>query len=51
MKIISSSLIYSAFTSISRVAGFIRDIILANYLGAGIIADVFLCSFSISKYF
>ena len=51
MRIIKSSLIYSAFTSISRVAGFIRDIIFANYLGAGIIADVFYVAFRFPNTF
>ena len=51
MKIIKSSLTYSFFTMISRVTGFIRDIIFANYLGSGLIADVFYVAFRFPNTF
>ena len=51
MKIIRSSFTYSAFTMISRVAGFVRDIIFANYLGSGVIADVFYVAFRFPNTF
>ena len=51
MKIIRSSFTYAAFTMISRVAGFIRDIIFANYLGSGVIADVFYVAFRFPNTF
>ena len=51
MKIIRSSFTYSAFTMISRVAGFVRDIVFANYLGSGIIADVFYVAFRFPNTF
>jgi putative peptidoglycan lipid II flippase len=36
---------------ISRVAGFVRDIIFANYLGSGVIADVFYVAFRFPNTF
>ena len=51
MKIIRSSFTYSAFTMVSRVAGFVRDIIFANYLGSGVIADVFYVAFRFPNTF
>ncbi len=51
MKIFRSSFTYSAFTMISRIAGFIRDIIFANYLGSGVMADVFYVAFRFPNTF
>lgn len=51
MKIIKSSFTYSVFTMISRIAGFIRDIIFANYLGSGAAADVFYVAFRFPNTF
>lgn len=41
-KLIKSGLIFSAMTLISRVLGLVRDIVIANILGTGVSADVFL---------
>ena len=49
MNVIRSSLIYSLFTSISRVFGFLRDIFIANFLGTGVIADIFFVAFRLPK--
>ena len=51
MNVIRSSLIYSLFTSISRVFGFFRDIIIANFLGTGVIADIFFVAFRLPNTF
>ena len=51
MNVIRSSLIYSLFTSISRVFGFLRDIIIANFLGTGVIADIFFVAFRLPNTF
>jgi len=51
MNILKSSAIYSFFTFISRIFGFIRDIIFANFLGTGLIADVFYVAFRFPNTF
>ncbi|CAM3733249.1 murein biosynthesis integral membrane protein MurJ [Rheinheimera salexigens] len=40
-KLLKSGLIVSAMTLISRVLGLIRDVVVANFIGAGAAADVF----------
>jgi len=51
--LIRSSLVYSAFTMISRVFGFLRDLVLAFYLGASasIAADAYNMAFSFPNLF
>ena len=51
MNILKSSAIYSFFTFVSRIFGFIRDIIFANFLGTGLIADVFYLAFRLPNTF
>ena len=51
MKIIRSSIIYSSFTALSRIAGFIRDIVFANFLGSGASADIFYVAFRFPNTF
>ena len=51
MNVIRSSLIYSLFTSVSRVFGFLRDIMIANFLGTGVIADIFFVAFRLPNTF
>ncbi len=41
-KLLKSGMIVSAMTLISRVLGLVRDVVTANVLGAGAMADVFL---------
>ena len=42
----------SAFlTTISRISGFIRDIFIAGFLGAGIFSDIFLIAFKLPNLF
>jgi putative peptidoglycan lipid II flippase len=41
----------SGFTLVSRVSGFIRDIVLAAVLGAGPVADVFFVALRIPNHF
>ena len=42
----------SAFlTVISRISGFIRDIFIAGFLGAGIFSDIFLIAFKLPNLF
>ena len=51
MNVLRSSFIYSFFTSISRVFGFLRDILIANFLGTGVIADIFFIAFRLPNTF
>ena len=51
MNVLRSSFIYSFFTSISRVFGFIRDILIANFLGTGVTADIFFIAFRLPNTF
>src|ERR1700761_3493483 len=41
----------SGFTLLSRIAGFIRDALLARTLGSGILSDAFLVAFQFPNYF
>jgi len=50
-KLIKSGLIVSAMTLISRVLGLVRDIVIANVMGTGVMADVFLFANKIPNFF
>lgn len=41
-RLLKSSLLVSTMTLLSRILGLIRDVVIANIIGAGIAADVFL---------
>ena len=51
MKLIKSTGTFSFFTIISRLLGYVRDILIAIFLGAGPIADVFFVAFRIPNTF
>ena len=51
MDLKKSAFTVSGFTMISRVLGFIRDILIANILGAGTIADTFFVAFRFPNLF
>ena len=51
MNVLRSSVIYSLFTSISRIFGFLRDILIANFLGTGLLADIFFVAFRLPNTF
>lgn len=51
MSLFKSIATFGGFTLISRITGFIRDIIIAKYLGAGLISDAFLVSFKLPNLF
>ena len=50
MKLIKPFLTISGFTFISKILGFVRDILIAAFVGAGVIADVFFVAFRIPAY-
>lgn len=51
MALLRSIATVSGFTMVSRVTGFLRDILLANYLGAGLAADAFFVAFKFPNLF
>jgi len=50
-KLIKSGIIVSTMTLISRVLGLVRDVVIANLMGAGAMADVFLFANKIPNFF
>ena len=51
MSFIRSIATFGGFTMISRITGFIRDMLIANFLGAGNVSDAFLVSFKLPNLF
>jgi len=51
MSLIRAISTVGAFTLLSRVFGFIRDILIANFLGAGTVADAFFVAFRFPNLF
>jgi len=49
-KLIKSGLIVSVMTLFSRVLGLVRDVVIANVLGTGVMADVFLFANKIPNF-
>ncbi|MDG1287733.1 MAG: murein biosynthesis integral membrane protein MurJ [Rickettsiales bacterium] len=50
MALIRAVSTIGGFTLLSRVFGFLRDILVARYLGAGVLADAFLVAFKIPNF-
>ncbi len=51
MNLLSSASIFSFFTLISRLLGYLRDILIAIFLGASIFADAFFVAFRLPNTF
>ena len=51
MNLIKSTGTFSFFTIISRLLGYLRDILIAIFLGTGVLADVFFVAFRIPNTF
>lgn len=51
MNLLKASTTVGGFTALSRVFGFVRDILIANFLGAGAIADAFVVAFRLPNLF
>jgi putative peptidoglycan lipid II flippase len=51
MNLLSSTSIFSFFTLISRILGYLRDILIAFFLGTSIYADAFFVAFRIPNTF
>lgn len=50
-KIVSSIVRVSGITIISRILGYVRDVIVAAYLGTGLFNDVFIATFKVTNLF
>ena len=51
MNLLSSTTVFSFFTLVSRVLGYVRDILIAIFLGASIYADAFFVAFRLPNTF
>ena len=51
MNIVKSTGTFGFFTIISRLLGYLRDILIAIFLGTGALADVFFIAFRIPNTF
>lgn len=51
MSLLRSISTVSSLTLISRVLGFVRDILMAKFLGAGFVSDVFFIAFKFPNFF
>lgn len=51
MSLFKSIATFGSFTLLSRITGFFRDMVLANFLGAGLISDAFFVAFKLPNLF
>jgi len=51
MNLIASTSTFSFFTLISRILGYVRDILIAIFLGTGLFADAFFVAFRLPNTF
>lgn len=51
MSLSKSIATFGGFTLVSRITGFARDMILANFLGAGMVSDAFFVAFKLPNLF
>ena len=51
MNLLSSASVFSFFTLISRILGYLRDILIAFFLGASVFADAFFVAFRLPNTF
>jgi putative peptidoglycan lipid II flippase len=51
IRLVTGFVTVGAWTLVSRIAGFVRDVMMAAYLGAGPVAEAFLIAFSLPNMF
>ena len=51
MRLIRSTAIIGGFTLISRILGLVRDVLIARFLGAGVVSDAFFTAFKLPNVF
>lgn len=50
-KLIKSTAVTGSMTLLSRISGLVRDIVFANIMGSGLVADAFFVAFRIPNFF
>ncbi len=50
MSLLRSSAVVASFTLLSRIFGFLRDVVIANVMGAGMLSDAFFIAFKIPNF-
>jgi putative peptidoglycan lipid II flippase len=51
MSLFKSAGTVSFYISLSRIIGFVRDVFIAKYLGAGFLSDIFFAAFRLPNFF
>lgn len=51
MALVKSAFTVSFFISLSRILGFVRDILIARYVGVSVLSDVFFAAFRLPNFF
>lgn len=51
MRLLKSTAIIASLTLVSRVLGLIRDVLIARFLGAGVVSDAFFTAFKLPNVF
>lgn len=51
MRLIKSTAIIGSLTLVSRLLGLVRDMLIAKFLGAGVISDAFFTAFKLPNVF
>ena len=51
MNLLSSTYVFSLFTLLSRILGYLRDVLIAIFLGASVFADAFFVAFRLPNTF
>lgn len=51
MALFKSAFIVSFFIAISRILGFIRDVLIAKFMGVSLLSDVFFAAFRLPNFF
>lgn len=51
MSLVKSTSIVASFTLVSRISGFLRDVMMANLIGASILSDAFFVAFKLPNFF
>ena len=51
MNLLKSTGTFGFFTLLSRILGYLRDILIAIFLGTGVLADAFFIAFRIPNTF
>ena len=51
MNLVRAISAIGSMTMLSRIFGFVRDILIANFLGAGAVADAFVVAFRFPNLF